>query len=179
MPPCLQPKHVLLSKREKEGVDMRTLQAKGTKAFLTNWYLSISAVANIWLAPEWLWSMDTANSCVGAYWHMEQVHIRRLEQALNQSVLFLFSLSSKYLKCFAGFFHINAGFLFQFPGILQWKLDHIRHIIENTLYYTQHNFHSFPILLLSNYRNIYQARANAAHHLKELAVYFTFPDSME
>ena len=47
----LQPKHVLLSKREKEGVDMRTLQAKGTKAFLTNWYLSISAVANIYDLP--------------------------------------------------------------------------------------------------------------------------------
>ena len=48
----LQPKHVLLSKREKEGVDMKTLQAKETKAFLTNLYLSISAVANIRLASE-------------------------------------------------------------------------------------------------------------------------------
>ena len=111
----------MLPKREKEGVDMRTLQAKGTKAFLTNWYLSISAVANIWLAPEWLWSMDTANSCVGAYWHMEQVHIRRLEQALNQSVLFLFSLSSKYLKCFAGFYYIYAGFLFSVPRYTAMK----------------------------------------------------------
>ena len=130
----LQPKHVLLSKREKEGVDMKTLQAKETKAFLTNLYLSISAVFSIWLASKWLISMDIANSCVGAYWHMEQFHIRRLEQALNQSVLFLFSLSSKYLKCFAGFYDIYAGFLFQFPGILQWKLDHIRHIVESTFF---------------------------------------------
>ena len=43
----LQPKHVLLLKRKKEGVDMKTLQAKETKAFLTNLYLSISAVFSI------------------------------------------------------------------------------------------------------------------------------------
>ena len=43
----LQQKHVLLSKQEKEVVDMKTLQAKETKAFLTNLYLLISAVANI------------------------------------------------------------------------------------------------------------------------------------
>ena len=50
MPPCLQLKHVLLSKREKEGVDMKTLQAEETKAFLTNLYPSISGVEVGWSA---------------------------------------------------------------------------------------------------------------------------------